>query len=96
MLCYVGTNTDANVDVDAGLVTREGAKKNYGVVLSKDCAVNKSATPQRRKRMAKSRGKTKRFDKGFTSITELKQRCKEETGLEPPATPKFQKWMLEA
>ncbi|GIT35104.1 MAG: hypothetical protein Ct9H300mP4_14230 [Gammaproteobacteria bacterium] len=46
--------------------------------------------------MAKSRGKTKLFDKGFTSITELKQRCKEETGLEPPATPKFQKWMLEA
>lgn len=83
-------------DVDAGLVTREGAKKNYGVVLSKDCAVNKSATTQLRKRMAKSRGKTKLFDKGFTSITELKQRCKEETGLEPPATPKFQKWMLEA
>ena len=76
-------------------MTREGAKKNYGVVLSKDCAVNKSATTQLRKRMSKSRGKTKLFDKGFTSITELKQRCKEETGLEPPATPKFQKWMLE-
>ena len=83
-------------DVDAGLVSREGAKKNYGVVLSKDCSVNKSATTQLRKRMAKARGKTKLFDKGFTSISELKQRCKEETGLEPPATPKFQKWMLEA
>ncbi len=43
-----------------------------------------------------AKDKTKLFDKGFTSITELKQRCKEETGLEPPATPKFQKWMLEA
>ena len=83
-------------DVDAGLVSREGAKKNYGVVLSKDCSVNKSATTQLRKRMAKARGKTKLFDKGFTSISELKQRCKEETGLEPPATPRFQKWMLEA
>ncbi|MEY8242609.1 MAG: hydantoinase B/oxoprolinase family protein, partial [Gammaproteobacteria bacterium] len=80
-------------DVDAGLVTREGAKKNYGVVLSKDCSVNKSATTQLRKTMAKARGKTKLFDKGFTSISELKKRCKEETGLEPPATPKFQKWM---
>ena len=39
--------------------------------------------------MAKARGKTKLFDKGFTSISELKQRCKEETGLEPPATPKI-------
>ena len=82
-------------DVDAGLVTREGAKKNYGVVLRKDCSVNKSATTQLRKRMAKARGKVKLFDKGFTSISELKQRCKEETGLEPPATPRFQKWMLE-
>jgi N-methylhydantoinase B len=80
-------------DVDAGLATREGAKKNYGVVLGKDCSINKSATTQLRKRMAKARGKTKLFDKGFTSVTELKQRCKEETGLEPPATPKFQKWM---
>ena len=80
-------------DVDAGLVTRKGAKKNYGVVLSKDLKINNSATTKLRKEMAKARGKTKLFDKGFSSISELKKRCKAETGLEPPATPKFQKWM---
>ncbi len=80
-------------DVDAGLVTREGAKKNYGVVLSKELKINNSATTKLRKEMAKARGKTKLFDKGFSSISELKKRCKAETGLEPPATPKFQKWM---
>jgi N-methylhydantoinase B len=80
-------------DVDAGLVTREGAKKNYGVVLSKDLKINNSATTKLRKEMTKARGKTKLFDKGFSSISELKKRCKAETGLEPPATPKFQKWM---
>ena len=44
----------------------------------------------------KLRGKPKLFDKGFSTIKELKGRCKEETGLEAPADPKFQKWMTAA
>ena len=80
-------------DVDAGLVTREGAKENYGVVLRKDLSINKAATVKLRAEKTKARGKVKLFDKGFSSIKELKARCKDETGLEAPADPKFQKWM---
>jgi len=80
-------------DVEAGLVTREGAKENYGVVLRKDLSVNKAATVKLRAEKSKARGKVKLFDKGFSSIKELKARCEDETGLKAPADPKFQKWM---
>ena len=79
--------------MDAGLVTKEGAKENYGVVLRKDLSINKGATVKLRAEKSKARGKVKLFDKGFSSIKELKARCKDETGLEAPADPKFQKWM---
>jgi len=39
--------------------------------------------------MAKERGKAPLFDRGFASIDELKARCLSETGLPPPATPRF-------
>ena len=80
-------------DVEAGLATREGAKNNYGVVLRKDGSINMAATKKLRAEMSKARGKAKLFDKGFTSIKELKSRCKDETGLDAPEDPKFQKWM---
>ncbi len=77
-------------DVDAGLVTREGAKR-YGVVIKPDNTVDEKATTALRARMAKKRGKTKLFDFGGT-IPELKKACKKETGLEPPKQPVFQVW----
>ena len=80
-------------DVEAGLATREGAKNNYGVVLRKDSSINMAATKKLRAEMSKARGKAKLFDKGFSSIKELKSRCKDETGLDAPEDPKFQKWM---
>ena len=71
-------------DVDAGLVTRDGAKR-YGVVVNEDYSVDESATAKLRKQLAGQRGDTKLFDFGG-SIDELKARCLEETGLQPPAT----------
>ena len=78
-------------DVEAGLVTPEGARR-YGVVIKDDESVDEAATAALRKRMAAERGTKKLFDRGFESIDELKARCKEETGLEPPQQPQFMRW----
>jgi N-methylhydantoinase B len=82
-------------DVEAGLVTPEGAKR-YGVVLDGKGAVDSTATTKLRKRLAKQRGEVKLFDRGFESLEELKRRCLSETGLEPPVAPQFTKWALKA
>ena len=74
-------------DVEAGLVTRDGARR-YGVVLNDDFSVDEKKTKTLRARIAKKRGRTKLFDFGGT-IPELKKRCKKETGLEPPEQPQF-------
>ena len=42
--------------------------------------------------MASDRGEMKLFDRGFDTIEELKARCKQETGLEPPKQPQFARW----
>jgi N-methylhydantoinase B len=78
-------------DVEAGLVTRAGAKR-YGVVIKPNGSVDEKATTTLRAKMAKKRGKTKLFDFGGT-IPELKKACKKETGLEPPKPPVFQTWI---
>jgi N-methylhydantoinase B len=82
-------------DVDAGLVTVEGAKR-YGVVIDAQGNVDETTTNKLRAKMAKERGAVKLFDRGFDSIEELKSRCLAETGLEPPQAPKFTKWALKA
>jgi N-methylhydantoinase B len=74
-------------DVEAGLVTEAGARR-YGVVIQSD-RVDSAATADLRARMAKERGKAPLFDRGFANIDELKARCLSETGLPPPATPRF-------
>jgi N-methylhydantoinase B len=77
-------------DVEAGLVSRNGAKR-YGVVIKPNGSVDEKATTLLRAKMASKRGKTKLFDFGGT-IPELKKACKKETGLEPPKQPVFQVW----
>jgi N-methylhydantoinase B len=77
-------------DVDAGLVTAEGARR-YGVVIKRG-KLDKAATSSLRAEMAAARGPVKLFDRGFENIAELKARCKAETGLEPPSDPKFTTW----
>ena len=78
-------------DVEAGLVSREGARR-YGVVIGADGAVDLTATGKLRAQMAKQRGPVALFDRGFRSIEELKARCLEETELPPPIQPTFSRW----
>jgi N-methylhydantoinase B len=75
-------------DVRAGLVSREGALR-YGVVLNDDLSADVAATEAKRQELSEARGATALFDFGGT-IEELKARCLEETGHEPPAQPEFQ------
>ncbi len=75
-------------DVRAGLVSRDGARR-YGVMLNDDLSVDQEATTLLREQLSAERGETSLFDFGG-SIEELKARCKEETGHEPPVQPVFQ------
>ena len=75
-------------DVEAGLVTREGARR-YGVVMKSDSAADEAATRELHRKMAAERGPKKLFDRGFDTIEELKARCKAETGLDAPVQPQF-------
>lgn len=74
-------------DVKRGLVTVNGAKR-YGVVV-KSGKVDTAATAKLRQTMESKRGEPELFNRGFSSIEELKGRCLKETGFEPPATPVF-------
>ncbi|HEY8539155.1 MAG TPA: hydantoinase B/oxoprolinase family protein, partial [Steroidobacteraceae bacterium] len=77
-------------DVEAGLVSIEGARR-YGVVMKDESTVDLEATQALRKEMAAKRPPKKLFNRGFETIEELKARCEAETGLKPPAAPKFVK-----
>jgi N-methylhydantoinase B len=79
------------LDARRGLITIEGAKR-YGVVLGADYSVDQRGTEDLRRRMVAERGAVELFDFGGT-VEELKARCKEDTTLDPPITPVFQKWM---
>jgi N-methylhydantoinase B len=76
-------------DVKSGLVSVEGAQR-YGVVLNQAGKVNKAATEKLRKAMSEGRKEISLFDFGGT-IEEIKSRCLEETGLQPPEQPVFAK-----
>jgi N-methylhydantoinase B len=79
------------LDARRGLITIEGAKR-YGVVLGTNYSVDQRGTEDLRRRMEAERGAVELFDFGGT-VEELKARCKEDTTLDPPITPVFQKWM---
>ncbi len=74
-------------DVARGLVTVAGAQR-YGVVCDADGNVDEPATESLRADLRTSRGEVKLFDQGG-SIDDIKARCREETGLEPPRDPVF-------
>ncbi len=80
-----------SLDTQRGLVTQEGAKR-YGVVLTNDLQVDSRATEELRRRMASERKSSDLFNRGGT-IEELKSRCKQDTHMDPPKQPVFQKWM---
>jgi N-methylhydantoinase B len=72
-------------DVRRGLVSKAGAHR-YGVVI-RDNEIDLAATQALRAEMVAARGKHTLFDRGFTSLDELKARCLVETGLMPPTSP---------
>jgi N-methylhydantoinase B len=75
------------LDVRRGQVTVEGARR-YGVVISEG-KVDGAATQALRAEMNARPKPDGLFDRGFTSIEELKARCKAETGFEAPRAPVF-------
>ena len=79
------------LEAKRGIVTTEGARR-YGVVLNGEHSVNETATAALRQTMASERGDVELFNFGGT-VKELKARCKDETHLDPPKTPVFQKWI---
>jgi N-methylhydantoinase B len=76
------------LDVRRKLVTPAGARR-YGVVVDGQDQVDKAATERLRREMTASRGPLPLFDRGFTSLDELRARCKAETGFVPPTQPRF-------
>lgn len=81
-------------DVQRGLVTETGARR-YGVVIARG-QLDATATERLRGEMARTRGDTQLFDRGFTSLEELKARCLTETGFQPPEAPIFRGPVLRA
>merc|ERR1719159_1494069 len=84
-------------DVNRGLVTVEGAKKNYGVVLSgpgPGRSVDEAATTALRKSMEENapKGESELFDFGWKKglkatpeeLAKLRANCLAETGYQPP------------
>ena len=78
-------------DVSFGLVSREKAKDAYGVVLQDDGTADVEATEAERARQREERGEALPFDFG-PPLEQLLERCKEETGLEPPVPAKPLRW----
>jgi N-methylhydantoinase B len=76
-------------------VTPLGAR-NYGVVINADLTADVAATARLRAKLAAERGPVPLFDRGFTSIESLKERCKAETGLEAPQQPRFSERVLKS
>jgi len=72
-------------EIRQGLVSAAGAKA-YGVVADADGRVDQVATDALRATMRTDGSGTLLFDRGGT-IDELRARCLEETGLQPPAQP---------
>lgn len=74
-------------DVARGLVSVEGAKR-YGVAIAADGNVDVDATASLRASMSLEGKDVPVFNFGGT-IEEIKARCLEETGLEPPVAPEL-------
>ena len=76
-------------DVDRGLVSIDGALR-YGVVMLDRTTIDEVETEKLRAQMQiTDADRTEIFNRGGT-IEELKARCLEQTGLEPPVAPVFQ------
>ncbi len=85
-----GDPLDREVDLVAkeirqGLISANGAKV-YGVIADSEGVIDGDATNALRSKMRDAVGENPLFDRGG-SIEDLRARCFEETGLQPPAQP---------
>lgn len=74
------------LEVHQRLVTIQGAKDNYGVIVNPDFSVNVTATDMHRDRLVHSRPKgagEEQYNRGGT-LRDLVKTCLEETGQQPP------------
>ncbi len=76
------------LEVKRGLVTKQGAQSNYGVVLTNDLNIDKVATEALRDKMRSTRGNINIFNFGAT-LEELRENCETETGMIAPKPPQF-------
>jgi 5-oxoprolinase (ATP-hydrolysing) len=75
------------LEVHQKLVTFEGAKKNYGVVVDpEDFSVKKDETEKLREGMKTAQKEAPKYDRGGDLKT-LQETCLDETGLEAPKRP---------
>lgn len=78
-------------DVRRGLLTAAAAGPEYGVVLAQG-RVDEAETAALRERVWRERPPLAVFDRG-PDLGEVRQRCLEETGLEPPRPPRPLHWV---
>ncbi|MGQ9614413.1 hydantoinase B/oxoprolinase family protein, partial [Chloroflexus sp.] len=80
-------------DVRYGLVSREKALNDYGVVLRDDLTIDEAATETKRAELAAARGEIKGFDFG-PPLEELLANAEAETGLPAPRKPQPVRWAM--
>lgn len=73
-------------DVSKGLVSKEKAEQDYGVIVG-----DAKASERLRKKMRAQQKKAGVFDRG-PALEEILSNCREETGLEPPVRPEPLPW----
>jgi N-methylhydantoinase B len=73
-------------DVAKGLVSKEKAERDYGVIVG-----DAEGTEKSREKMKAARKEVKDFDLG-PPLEEILAKCKEETGMEPPEKPTPLAW----
>ena len=73
-------------DVSKGLVSKEKAEQDYGVIVG-----DAKASERLRKKMRAQQKKEGVFDRG-PALEEILSNCREETGLEPPVRPEPLPW----
>jgi len=80
-------------DVRYGLVSREKALNDYGVVLTDTLEIDDAATEAKRAELAAARGEIKGFDFG-PPLEELLANAEAETGLPAPRKPQPVRWAM--
>jgi N-methylhydantoinase B len=80
-------------DVQYGLVSKDKAERDYGVILDDALEIDYAATEAKRAQIAEARGEVKGFDFG-PPLEALLANAEAETGLPAPRKPQPVKWAV--